>query len=860
MMPAMRTTLSLILLLPSVCLAEPSTFEKDILGIFKSHCQSCHGPDKQRGGFRLDRKADALAGGDNGKAIIPGKPQDSALIHRVTTSDSKERMPPKGAPLTLEQVSTLKKWIASGAVWPDNVGSVAVEKPHWSFQPLHKTPVLKAVSANPIDSFIVARLVKQGLGLSPEADKRTLIRRLSFDLLGLPPSPEQIDEFLRDQSPDAYQKLVDRLLALPAFGERQARHWLDVVRFAESNGFETNQPRPNAYHYRDYVIKSFNDDKPYDRFVREQIVGDQMGIDAATGFLVAGPWDEVKSPDPILTAQQRADELHDMISTTGSAFLGLTVGCARCHNHKFDPISQTDYHALKAILAGVQHGERMLRTPEAKTSEANGKKLLPPVNARHNVEQFEATPAKFLRFTIKRSGGSEPCLDELEAFTAGNQSKNVALAANGGKATSSGNLPGYPIHQLAHVNDGKYGNNWSWISSQTDQGWVMIEFAAIHTIDRVEWSRDRSEAMQFRDRVATDYTVELSVDGKTWKTVASGANRVMATAAGPRVYAGRMESSPVVYRLNRGEVNQPKEKVDPGVLTSFGPAKPISPNAPESERRQALADWIANPANPLTARVIVNRIWQHHFGSGIVDTPSDFGKNGATPTHPELLDFLATELIEHNWSLKHIHRLIVTSATYRQQSKATPAGMAVDAQSRLLWRYPPQRLEAEIIRDSILSVSGKLDTTMGGPGFDLFQPNTNYVKVYTPKNEFGADTYRRMVYQMKPRMQLDDTFGAFDCPDAGQIAPKRSSSTTPLQALNLLNSPFLLQQSEFFAVRLNRETGDNRTKQIDRAFQLTFGRSPTTEETQAAEKLIAQHGLNSFCRAMLNANEFVFVR
>ena len=855
----MRIALSLMLLCATISRAESPAFEKEILGLLQTRCQGCHGPDKQRGGLRLDRKADALAGGDNGKSIIPGKPAESPLLQRVTSTDPKDRMPPKGDPLSAAQIAQLKNWIAAGADWPE-ASAGAAEQPHWAFQPIRKPGPVKAVSANPIDSFIVNRLAREGLGLSPEADRRTLIRRLSFDLTGLPPSPEEIEAFLRDEAPDAYARLVDRLLASPAFGERQARHWLDVVRFAESNGFETNQPRANAYPYRDYVIKSFNDDKPYDRFLREQIAGDQLGADPATGFLVAGPWDEVKSPDPVLTAQQRADELHDMISTTGSAFLGLTIGCARCHNHKFDPISHIDYHALKAIFAGVQHGERAMASPAAKPAKTGEKKLLPAARANGNVEQFDPTPARFLRFTISRAGGAEPCLDELEAFSAGEQPKNVALASAGAKATASGSLQGYPIHQLAHVNDGKYGNEWSWISNETDRGWVMIEFARVQTINRVEWSRDRFTPPRFNDRVATDYVVELSVDGKAWKTVATGANRARTTPTGPRVYGGRMESAPEVFRLNRGEVTQPREKVAPGVLAAFGPKKPIPANATESERRLALADWITDPAHPLTARVIVNRLWQHHFGAGLVDTPSDFGRNGAKPTHPELLDFLAIELIEHGWSLKHIHRLIVTSSTYRQQGKALPAAMARDAQSRLLWRFPPQRLEAEIIRDTILSVSGKLDTTIGGPGFDLFQPNGNYVKVYMPKVEFGPDTYRRMVYQMKPRMQLDDTFGAFDCPDAGQIQPKRSSSTTPLQALNLLNSPFLLQQSDFLAVRLRKDAGDDPARQISRAFHLAFGREPSGDEAGAASRLIATHGLPAFCRALLNANEFVFVR
>ena len=847
----MRCTLSLLLLSVSVSHGESPMFEKDILTVFQTRCLSCHGPEKQRGGLRLDRKADALTGGDNGAVIVPGKPAESSLLKRVTTMDTKERMPPKGDPLTAEQLAKLNDWIKSGANWPDAVAG-ATEQPHWSFQ-----PVRQPAGSMSIDAFIDARLAKEGLKRSPVADKVTLIRRLSFDLLGLPPTPEQIADFVKDPSPDAYAKLVDRYLTASAFGERQARHWLDVVRFAESNGFEMNQNRPNAFHYRDYVIKSFNDDKPYNRFIKEQLAGDVLGADVGTGFLVAGPWDQVKSPDTVLTAQQRADELHDMISTTGSAFLGLTIGCARCHNHKFDPISHTDYHAVKAVFAGVQHGERAITMP---VTNNNVKPKLKPVSAGKNIDQFPPTMAKFVRFTISKSGGSEPCLDELEVFTTGETPLNIAFAGTGTKVTASGTYPGNPIHQLAHVNDGKYGNDHSWISNEKDRGWVMIEFAEPREVDRVVWSRDRTSPLKYADRVATDYRVELSTDGKVWQTVARGADRPAAGSDGPKAYLGRMEGTPDIFRLNRGEVTQPKEKVGPGVLASFGPKKVIPTSATEAERRLAFADWVTDPANPLTARVIVNRIWQHHFGTGLTDTPSDFGRNGAKPTHPEILDWLANELIDHGWSLKHIHRLIVNSATYRQQGNASPVSLAKDAQSRLLWRFPPQRLEAEIIRDTILSVSGKLDGTMGGPGFDLFQPNGNYVKVYTPKVEFGPDTFRRMVYQSKPRMQLDDTFGAFDCPDAGQIAPKRSRSTTPLQALNLLNSPFLLQQSSYFAERLNKESGDDVSNQVRRGFQNAFGREPTKVEQTAAVTLVARHGLPAFCRAMFNANEFVFVR
>ncbi|MCE9566426.1 MAG: DUF1549 domain-containing protein [Planctomycetes bacterium] len=931
--------------------AEPD-FVRDVRPIFAAHCVKCHGPDKQRGDLRLDRKADALKGGDSGAVIVPGKPADSLLLKKVTSKAPRERMPPAGDLLTAEQIRMLTAWIEAGAKWP---ADAEIADSHWSFQPL-KRPAVPAIpnsqsACNDIDRFIIAKLSDKGLSLSREADRRTLIRRLKYDLLGLPPTPEEVDEFVADKSPDAYEKLVEKYLASQHYGERWARHWLDVVRFAESNGFETNQPRQNAWPYRDWVIKSLNDDKPYDRFVREQIAGDQLGADAATGFIVGGAWDAVKSPDITLTAQQRADELHDMVSTTGSAFLGLTVGCARCHAHKFDPVPQLDYYRFKAVFSGVQHGDRPLRNSDTGTTLAERQQLRDrlamlesqlatlepladptatdarrvPVNAKQNTERFTPAKARFVRFEISATNTTnEPCIDELEVFTVGPKSVNVATTP-GTKVRSSGDYPGATnIHRLEFINDGKYGNSRSWISNTNGRGRVEIELKEVAEIDRIVWARDREE--KYVDRLATRYRIEVSPDGAAWSVVATSNDRVAfgtpiagRTSTGlslserlawqvltkhasevrkrlgvvessQNVYAGRLTSPEPTYRLHRGDPLQKKELVGPGVLSDIGPKLTIPENATDPQRREAFAKWLTDPANPLPARVIVNRLWQYHFGTGIVDTPSDFGRNGGKPTHPELLDWLASELQNPSpnplpqgerglnpappsfvgkgaggvgssqpWSLKHLHRHMVLSAAYRQSSAVNADGLAKDAQSRLLWRYPPRRIEAEALRDSILSITGKLDLRMGGPGFDLFQSNGNYVKVYTPRTEFGPTEFRRMIYQQKPRMQLDDTFGVFDCPDAGQIAPRRNVSTTPLQALNLLNSTFALQQAGFFAERVTKEAGSDVSAQLKRVFALTFQRVPTEREQNAAEKLVREHGLAALCRAVLNANEFVFV-
>lgn len=913
-------------------------FAKHIQPVLAKKCVSCHGPEKQKAGLRLDRKSAAFKGGEDlGVAIVPGKSRKSPLFRVVAGLEEGLEMPAEGEKLTAAEIELLKRWIDSGAEWPDDGREeVDLTKSHWAFRPLSRPAVPRpsesgpipvarplpdghGTASTPLDRFILTKLDEAKLAPNPEADRTTLIRRLKFDLLGPPPSPDEVAEFVADPEPDAYERLVDRYLASPHFGERWARHWLDVVRFAESHGFEMNQPRPNAWPYRDYVIRSFNEDKPYDQFVFEQLAGDTVGVDEATGFLVGGPWDQVKSPDLGLTLQQRADELHDMVSTTGSVFLGLTVGCARCHNHKFDPISQLDYYGMKACFAGVQHGERPLRTTESEerqrraatvreqltSIEAEILKLDP--QAKRNgvvfVEKFAAARAKFVRMTIYATNSSEPCIDELEVFTAGEKPENVALASRGTKPRASGSLSGFAIHKLEHVNDGRYGNSWSWISNEPGRGWVELELPQVFEIDRIVWSRDREPA-QFKDRTATKYVFEISTDHETWRPVAGAPDpkqmelspenkarieqltaqrsalqkSLTELTAAPMAYSGKLMPPEETFRLHRGDPMQKREPVVPTGLASFGSAWRLDSNTAEAQRRVQLAKWITDPANPLTARVIVNRLWHYHFGTGLVDTPSDFGLNGGKPTHPELLDWLAEELGGWNSkggtedtvppsalripkSLKRLHRLIVLSATYRQASSPREDGLATDAGSRLLWRFPPRRLEAEVLRDAILATSGQLDRRMNGSGFDLFETNANYVRVFNSKQEFVPETdFRRMVYSHKHRMQLDDTFGTFDCPDGGQVAPKRNSSNTPLQALNLLNSRFLVQQAELFATRVKSEAHSDAASQAATAIHLAFGRAASPEEIASANELLQAHGLTALCRALLNANEFLFVR
>jgi len=931
----------------------PVDFAREVQPLFARHCYSCHGPEKQKGQLRLDRKADALKGGDShAPDILPGKSAESPLIRFVAGLDKDLLMPPKGERLSAEQISLLRAWIDQGAKWPED-GSGAAAK-HWAWQPVVRPAVPEI--GNPIDAFLTAKLAEKGLAFSPPADARTLIRRLYFTTIGLPPTPEEVEAFEREfslsHSPTlspapresgkagkreserrATERLVDRLLASPHFGERWGRHWLDVVRFAESNGYETNGTRKNAWPYRDWVIRAFNSDMPYDRFIAEQLAGDAFGVDAATGFIVGGATDLVKSPDPELTANQRAEDLNDFAATTASAFLGLTLHCARCHNHKFDPIAMTDYYAVVACFAGVQHGERAVKPanfaeltakadalraqlalvtrqmerfePRAQVSTNLAAGRRPPVTRGLNLERFAPVTTKFLRFTIAETTQLEPCVDELEVFTAEATPRNVALATAGAKATASSTLPGYAIHKLEHVNDGQYGNERSWISNERGKGWVQLEFAKAEMIDRVAWSRDRDNVPRYNDRLATRYRIEVSRDGVAWQVVASSDDRlafstkapgsvtysaeglapaeaaqlaellatrkkleadIAAASTFPMVYAGRFVKPGDTFRMHRGDPMQPREKVPPGALASFSPKLSLPADAPDQERRLALAKWLGAPEHPLTARVIVNRLWHYHFGTGLVDTPSDFGLNGGRPSHPELLDWLASELVSSGWKLKHVHRLILTSEAFRQagiveglKSSTLPRAPALDSGNRLLWHFPARRLEAEALRDAMLAVSGKLDRTMGGPGFDLFEPNGNYVKVYNSRADFGPAEFRRMVYQSKPRTELDSTFGAFDCPDAGQVSPKRTSSTTPLQALNLLNSPFAVQQAQFFAERVEREAGTGTEAQVKRAFQLIFTRDPAAAEVAASVKLVQAHGLPALCRALFNANEFLTV-
>jgi Protein of unknown function (DUF1553)/Protein of unknown function (DUF1549)/Planctomycete cytochrome C len=889
--------------------ADESLFERRVLPLLREHCLDCHGAETKESHLRLDTMVWAIRGGDSGEPIIvPGSSLKSHLIERVTSSDPKMRMPPDGVnSLTEEQVTLLRAWIDDPTVWEAARDEAAKQRiDHWSFQPVKRPPLPKSSRENPIDSFIEAKLAEAGLSHSKQAEKRKLIRRLYLVMHGLTPTREEVDQFLQDTRPQAWSEWVDRVLDSPRYGERIAMNWLDLIHFGETNGFETNRERLMAYPFRDWVIDAFNSDKPYDEFIQQQIAGDTLGEPIATGFLVAGPNDIVKGQDPLLGLMQRQDELTDIVNTTGTAFLGLTTGCARCHNHKFDPITQTDFFAMQAVFAGVEHGEQQLPL-DAKTQSilqqmddeaasirgslskyANSSGIRESVNSKQNAERFTPIRAKFVRFTIHATNASEPCIDELQVFS-GDQ--NVALGSSGAVATSSGDFE-HPLHKLSHLNDGQFGNSKSWIAKVIQGGWAQIEFPETKLIDRIVWQRDRDGA--FADRLAIDYQITASVDAENWTVIASSKDRLpfskdikpqynfenlpeeeaaaakqllakMKTIdkqksemiAGTKVYAGTFKQPGTIVRLFRGDPMSPREEVQPGVIESLGQVA-LQSHATDKQRRTAMATWIANNQNPLTARVMANRIWQFHFGTGIVDTPSDFGANGTLPTHPELLDFLASEFMEKGWSIKQLHRMILMSDTWRQDSFPREDGMKRDAGTRLLWRFPPRRLEAEGIRDCILAVSGRLDLRMGGPGFSAFEVELENVRHYFPKKDYGPADWRRMVYMTKVRMEKDSVFGAFDCPDNSQVTPKRNRSTTPLQAFNLLNSRFVLQQAELFVQRLDRDA-NTLDQRIQLAFQLCFGRSATPDEMEQAIAFQKQYGMMALARALLNANEFVFI-
>jgi hypothetical protein len=897
--------------LPSPAGADGVDFVRDVRPILEENCYSCHGPEKQRSGLRLDVKSEAFRGGDGwGPSLIAGNANESPLIELVTSEDDSLRMPPEGEPLTEEEIRILTRWIDEGALWPEGVDLAKPEDTddHWSFKPV------SVVSGDrSIDDFIESKLAEVDLQRNPPADPATLVRRIYLDLTGLPPGLDEVADFVRQPDVDA---LVDKLLASPRYGERWAQHWLDVIRWAETVGFETNAERRDAWHYRDWVIDSLNEDKPYDRFIFEQVAGDTVEEDAALGFLVAGPANlpGQVGRDEAAMRSARQDELDEVIRTVSQAFLGLTVGCARCHDHKFDPIRQRDYYSMQAIFAGLQYGTRRLRGPQNDAWTSQVPAVRERVNALRaeleslrrehqlrapladvHTETFKPVVAESIRMRIDATtNGAAASLYELEVWSQESGTpQNIALAARGAIPSASSFALANQSRHFDNLIDGSVDRRqaYPWVAAQPGPAWIQITFDEPAKIDRVTFQRGSTmpadfvievmplgssqwrEVIHTRDRLPRmDDTrgidavrlVSLS-DDETKQILKLNADLRRASgelarlSAGPQVYAASFAPDPVAtFLLRRGDAMQRVDEVPPAVPKFLGELN-LDRNAADTERRLAFARWLTRDDHPLTARVMVNRVWQHHFGVGLVGTPSDFGNMGTPPSHPELLDWLAAKFVAGGWSLKNLHRLILVSETYRQSSAPRAEALTVDADSRFLWRFPPRRLEAEAIRDSILSVSGKLNLEAGGRGFDFFNQRGG-LSDYEPKETFDEDGWRRMIYAHKVRMVSVGVFGAFDCPDAGQMKPVRTRSITPVQSLGLFNSPFVNRQAGFFADRLRAEVGDDVVDQVARAFELAYARRPTPSEQTRLVTLATDHGLDQVCRAIFNTAEFTMIR
>ena len=986
---------SFIILAARPLAAAAADFERDIRPILQRHCVECHGPKKQKGELRLDAKSFALKGGHDGPAFVAGDPAKSPLFQRITSTDDDERMPAQADPLSSAEIALVKSWIESGAVWSESdADRAAVVDPrldHWSVQPV-RTEFPPSVS---VDTFITARLKENGLTMSLAADRRTLIRRLSFDLHGLPPTPERVEQFTADRDPRAYEKLVDELLASPHYGERWARHWLDIAHYADTHGFERDQLRPHAWRYRDYVIASLNAGKPYGQFLREQIAGDVItpgdpSALIATGFLAAGPWDfvgHVETRSDMLKRAARAGDLDDMVTQVITSTMGVTIHCARCHDHKLDPISQRDYYSLWAVFAGVKRDNREVDPAESKRLREE-KDRLQKEHARVQAELLKLSGGALDLADMVGGGngygsgkrGSGLLLETGEVETArlglhrnvkpnrlapnrislpeANASRFVkgVFLPNGGeggreKLTLA---PGVVLKDIPSTNGlawdiVRFGLLNAQMHAQIDgidytaeshsvlglhaNAAVVFDLAAIReangvgdlrltavvgfgaapgaasskadfaiyldgerALHRVAMTKSESllvdlpisSTIKFLTLMATDggdgigsdllFLGDARLRAEIDATTRAAADRaridelkaevaalqqgIQAVAEPPQVFAIKTEDPPPITRVQRrGNPDDEGAEVSPGSFSwvRHAPAELGDNAAPEGARRRALADWITHPANPLTPRVLVNRLWHHHFGQGIVATPSDFGLGGSPPSHPDLLDWLAGEFQRSGGSLKHVHRLIVTSAAYRQQSRAAaPAAMRLDAQNRLLWRQNPRRLDAESLRDAVLAVAGTLNPAMGGPGYRDFKYTEAYAPLYDYITPNDPALWRRSIYRFIVRTTPHQFMSTLDCPDPANLTPVRVQTTTALQALTLSNNEFMLRQAQHLAARIERETA-SREAAVRRAFALSFQRDATVAEVHAAAALVAEQGLFALCRSLINANEFIYV-
>lgn len=837
-------------------------FQNEVRPILDT-CIKCHGPEKQQGGVRFDLQSGAFRAGDSDShAIVPRDSTKSELIRRIETKDASERMPPKGEPLTQYQIKVLRAWIDQGAHWPESSesrverGEMVVteeDRKHWSYRKLSHVilPTIKDSDwcATPIDRFVLAALEAKSLHPNKPADRRTLIRRIYFDLVGMPPSPEEVSAFVEDQRENVYEVLIDGLLDSPHYGERWGRHWLDLTRYADSNGLETDHDRSDAYHYRDFVIRSFNDDLPYQTFVRWQLAGDEYEPDnpqaiAATGFLTTAP-NELLEPKHLEEERLRLrfNELDDTAVTTSAAFLALTLGCARCHDHKFDAIPTRDYYRIQAALIGTARGSVPLASREDvatyREQDAEWKARLSPVQKQ--LDDWLTEQKKPHEDALRRS--------KIDALSISDADKTVLKEQSD---SEQGKKLARTHSKKIKLTDDDFRNAFT--QSQRDQ-WDLLKAA----FDNVNRSRPKPLS-----------TALAITEAK--------------------------REPPETWLLTRGDFYSKQERVELGfltVLTSsrsardyWESARRADPSVQTSQQRRALAEWMTDAdqgAGALLARVLVNRVWQHHFGEGLSRTANDFGTRAEPPSHPELLDWLAHDFVIGGWRLKRIHKLILMSSVYQQDTSFDEACANIDPENRLLWRRRPMRLESEIIRDAVLAVSGTLNFEQFGPAFKPPIPAEAMLARNT-KSPYPLDardtpaTRRRSVYMFHKRVVQHPLMQVFDGPDASASCGKRINTTVAPQALALLNDPFLRDRANDFAKRLIAEGGPDSADWIKHGFRLALSRPPSVSELRASlefvenqlkgrmerktietEDEIRRQSLADFCQGLFSLNEFIYV-
>ena len=869
--------------------APPVDFDRTIAPLLATHCAQCHSEKTKTSGFSVASLESVIAGGNkHGRAVVPGSPEKSPMVQLIRGQLSPAM--PLGKTLAQADVAQVEEWIRN--LRPEETAGLKQNEWLWPFQKpaKHQPPTTRnpAWARNPIDAFILRKLEESALAPASPASPRMLARRLYFDLIGMAPSPEEMTVFLEDRSSDAYEKLIDRLLADPRYGERWARHWLDLVRYGETSGLEGDGAIGNAWRYRDWVIDAFNADMPYDRFVLLQLAGadehsktrnnyspDVQGH-VPLGFLRLAPWDRSN----LVAEEVRQNYLAEVTSTTGSVFLGLTVGCARCHDHKYDPIPQKDYYRFQAFFNSIQvdnaeipykdkvfagraaqkikEYEELLKTgPERKELDELESTLLTKLIAARTRRATGELTKNDLRLELRRKGQA--------IFTREEQQKHEELLGAANRTLDPEEKEALDTYERELLR--RLATGYARPGSNPSARFEVLTFEDVRAEAGKKYSSENAFTQEELERHAM-LSSKLDVIRRRlerWKPVALSVKNVPGPPAGPMIAPTRV--------LIRGDYRQPGEAVEPG-FPSFITGN-VEPAVLETDRyrqyptrgwRMTLAKWIVNPENPLTARVMVNRLWQHHFGRGIVATASDFGKNGERPTHPELLDWLAAKFIEEGWSIKAMHRLMLTSNTYRQATEnATIAANNQDPDNRLLWRFRRRRLEAEAIRDSILFVSGRLNSERGGPS--VFPPLPDDLADFArygrtgglmwEPNEKDEDAHRRSIYIFQRRSLPLPMMAAFDALPFSEPCEGRISTTTPLQALSMMNGNLVHEESEYLARRVKRESGGARADQICRLFEIVLSRPPSPDELHKFSEFEGK--LDALCRVLLNSNEFLYI-